>query len=94
MTYVGALANVIRSHVALELVPDDSDDLFLIYAVLGLAKGAAVSASDVHDAWVAWCELRGEIHPSAIPFDDLDSDVKAKDQPFVDAIHRALGLTG
>lgn len=87
MTYLEALAAVIRSEVPEDLVPPDSDSLFVIYAVLARAKPDGVTAQDVHDAWVAWMAGRGEAHASMVPFEDLPADVKAEDAPFVDAIN-------
>jgi hypothetical protein len=90
MSYLRELAIRIRDSVDSDLVPDDSDSLFLLYALLGRTKGTAVSTEDVHDAWVAWCELRGEDHPSAVPFDDLSAETRAEDIPFVQAIRSAV----
>lgn len=61
-------------------------DLFLIYAVLALAKGERTSAPDVHDAWAAWMLGRGRSHRSLVPFEQLDSPVQHEDDPFVEAI--------
>lgn len=89
MSYLRDIADRIRSTVPRELVPDDADDLFLIYAVLGKAKGAAVTGRDVHDAWTAWMEMRGEDHESMVPFESLPASVRAEDSPFVVAIRAA-----
>jgi hypothetical protein len=86
MTYMRDVAERLRAELADRLPPDDADDLLLIYAVLLRAKGEAVSAEDVHDAWTAWKEIRGEAHPSAIPFAELPATVQAQDEPFVQAI--------
>jgi hypothetical protein len=86
MTYLREVAERLRAELADRLPPDDADDLLLIYAVLARAKGEAVSAEDVHDAWTAWKEIRGESHPSAVPFAELPSAVQAQDEPFVQAI--------
>ena len=74
-------------------MPDDSDDLFLLYAVLLRVKGTAVTERDVHEAWVAWMELRGQQHDSMRPFQELTADVRAEDTPFVLAIRRASAET-
>lgn len=86
MTYLQRIAGLIRSEVPADLVPEDSDSLFLLYAVLARAKGASVTPEDVHDAWVAWCDLRGVQHSSAVPFADLDEETQSEDEPFVAAI--------
>ncbi len=92
MNYLEQLAQRIRDEVPAEALPDeDTDLLFLIYAVLARAKGEAVTAADVHDAWVAWITSRGEHHESMREFDQLKGDVKAEDSPFVAAIRRAIG---
>lgn len=72
MTYLDAIAAEIKQAVSSELLPDDDMyDLFLIYAVLLLAKGKAVTREDVHNAWVAWMESSGKIHKSMVPFTSL-----------------------
>lgn len=68
---------------------DDCDDeLLRIYAVLALTKGEDTTAEDVHDAWSAWKLAKDPDHKSLVPFDDLDSDTKALDDKYVEAIHR------
>ena len=94
MTYIRELAESIRNEVDDGLVPDDADVLFLLYAVLARTKGAQVTAPDVHDAWAAWKEICGADHESAVPFEELAKHVQAEDQPFVDAIHRAIAQSG
>lgn len=70
-------------------VPDDSDGLFLLYAVLLRAKGRSTEQSDVHDAWSAWMTMREPGHESIRPFDELDAETRDEDQPFLLAIRRA-----
>lgn len=86
MSYLRDVAEEIRRELSPKLVPDDSDNLFLVYAVLALVKGTAVTAEDVHNAWVAWMEMRGERHESMVRFAVLDRGVRAEDDPFVTAI--------
>ncbi|MFE6506349.1 hypothetical protein ACFVDI_02060 [Nocardioides sp. NPDC057767] len=94
MTYLDDIAQTIRESVDPNVgVPGESDDLFRLYAVLSLVKGESVTARDVHDAWVAWMQTKGEEHESMIPFDSLDASTRAEDKPFVDAIHRAVRRT-
>ena len=86
MTYLRALADEIAHEVG-EGRPDRSHrDLFLLYAVLALVRGEDADRRDVHEAWVAWMDMRGEEHASMVPFDDLSSDVQAEDEPFAQAI--------
>jgi hypothetical protein len=87
MTYVESVAAEIRACVPDRFLPEgDLDTLFLLYALLCLAKGRSVVAEDVHDAWVVWMVMCGESHPSLIPFNALDSSTRAEDDPFVTAI--------
>jgi len=87
MTYLDELAIEIERQVPGELVPDeDTSSLFRLYAVLALAKGQAVNAVDVHNAWVAWMQERDPAHRSIKPFEELDAETQAGDEPFVRAI--------
>ncbi len=98
MNYIDELAAAIRSKVDPDILPKtDVDRLFRIYAALALAKGAAVTAEDVHNAWAAWECDRKPNSPSIMPFDRLSADVQRTDEPFVDAIQQAVrerGLAG
>jgi hypothetical protein len=62
-----------------------------LYLLLLLVLGGGVSRVDVHDAWSVWkTSIPGqEGHPALVPFSDLDRETADKDQPYVDAIHRA-----
>lgn len=75
-------------------VPDDADDLFLLYALLLNVKGDQVTAGDVHDAWTAWMELRGQDHASMKPFSELSAAVQVEDEPFATAIRVAANRRG
>jgi len=88
VSYLRAIAAAIRSYVPPERVPRESEDLFLSYAALALAKRARVTAEDVHNAWVAWMEGHGRQHGSMVPYKDLPTDVRREDDPFVSAIRR------
>jgi hypothetical protein len=70
-------------------VPPRSASLFLTYAVLLRAKGAATEASDVHDAWSAWMLTVDPEHPAIRPFANLDAETRREDAPFLRAIHAA-----
>jgi len=92
VTYLDETADAIRASVPDGVdVPPDARDLFLAYAVLLRAKGPAVTASDVHDAWVAWMLTRDGEHPALQPFEQLADDVRALDEPFRQAILAAAG---
>jgi hypothetical protein len=88
MMYLADDARLIRSQVHAP-TPGDTDALFLIYAVLMRAKGADVTAADVHDAWVAWMQQRDPDHPALVPFDALDPATQREDEPYAQAIRAA-----
>jgi hypothetical protein len=91
MTYLDGIAEAIRAAVPRDVgIPEDTDDLFRLYAVLARASGETVTAREVHDAWVAWMQSRGERHESMIPFEQLDQEIRAEDQPFVAAIRQVV----
>ncbi|MEV3905530.1 hypothetical protein AB0K11_24700 [Mycobacterium sp. NPDC050551] len=93
MTYLDSDASLIKSALPSDVeVPQDADYLFVLYAVLMRAKGEAVRLADVHDAWTAWKLLTSASHESLVPFDQLEPDVQAEDQPFLEAIHAAAKL--
>lgn len=90
MTYLDQVAATIREAVPVDALPEgDTTNLFLLYAVLLLAKGEDVTRRDVHNAWVAWTISKGEAHESLVPFDKLDPRTQAEDSPFVIAIRAA-----
>ncbi|MCT7657641.1 DUF7701 domain-containing protein [Mycobacterium deserti] len=87
MTYLEDDASLIKSMLPRDVSPPaESDYLFILYAVLMRSQGEAVRLSDVHDAWTAWKLLTTDDHEALLPFDQLDPDVQAEDQPYVDAI--------
>jgi len=87
-SYIRELAQQIRAKVDQSALPDQGlDDLFDSYAVLALAKGAAVTNEDVHDAWSAWATKYDSQNDSLVPFDQLPADKQAEDSRFVEAIH-------
>lgn len=87
MNYLEELAAEIRAAVPDGVLPDaDLSELMLIYAVLARAKGPAVTAEDVHDAWAAWTTRRNPRHASLRPFADLPSDKRVTDEAFAHAI--------
>jgi hypothetical protein len=96
MSYLDDLATTIRDHaIAAGLVTPDLatcnlNSLFRLYAVLALAKGEAVTAEDVHNAWAAWRQ-DGDGDDSAVrPFRELDPETQDEDRPYVEAIRSAL----
>jgi hypothetical protein len=88
-SYIRRLADDIRARVPGDVIPNDADGLFLIYAALALAKGERVNGRDVHNAWAAWMASRDPSHDSIKPYDELPADVRREDGPFVLAIRGA-----
>jgi len=97
VTYFDDLAAEIEQGVPPELLPDgDTCLLFRLYALLALVKGAGVTAADVHNAWAIWMEQRDPDHRSIRPFEELDAEIQASDEPFAKAIRATaehLGLS-
>ncbi|MFP3397662.1 hypothetical protein SB749_15130 [Brevibacterium sp. SIMBA_078] len=92
-TYLERDAELIRQCLPEGIaVPEDSDDLFLMYAVLLRAKGVDTQASDVHDAWSAWMLRVNPDHESIRPFSDLGAETRREDSPFLVAIRAAAAL--
>ncbi|MER5870298.1 hypothetical protein [Streptomyces sp. NPDC002044] len=90
MTYLDPLAHLIRSCLPPEAEPpEDSADLFRMYAVLLKAKGEQVADEDVHDAWSAWMQSVDSSHEALVPFQDLTPETRAFDAPYAEAIRRA-----
>ena len=90
MSYLDADAELIRSCLPAGTgVPQDSDDLFVFYAVLMRAKGEGTQAADVHDAWSAWMSRSEPDHESIRPYNQLAPSVQEEDAPFLSAIHSA-----
>ena len=87
VNYLDEIAKFVRETVPEEFLPeDDPTDLFRAYAVLALSLGGAVTAEHVHHAWVAWMSDRDPTHPSLVPFEELDNETSAADEPFAEAI--------
>src|SRR5947209_13516509 len=96
LSYLDDIAAEIERRVDPRVLPGgETRELFRLYAVLALAKGPAVQAADIHDAWVAWQLGRDADHPSIKPFDRLDPETRPADEPFVKAVREAAdGLEG
>lgn len=87
MSYLESLAKEIQQAVSGDALPtDDTSNLFLMYAVVLLARGEEASREDVHNAWVAWMITKGEQHESMVPFAELPRSTQDEDSPFVIAI--------
>jgi len=87
LNYLDELGARIRAQVPKADLPDENTrGLFRIYAVLLLAKGAAVTSEDVHNAWAAWMAGLDAGHEALVPFEDLDPAIASDDEPFADAI--------
>lgn len=91
--YLGDTAHLIRSCLPDGTsIPQRADELFLIYAVLLLAKGTETQASNVHDAWCAWMTTEDPSHESIRPYCTLDEETRAQDAPFLAAIQEAARI--
>lgn len=87
MSYLDELAVQIERKVPAEMLPDhDTKLLFRLYALLLLAKGTAVTAPDVHNAWAIWMQESNPGHHAIRPYGELDPSAQASDEPFVTAI--------
>lgn len=87
MSYLSEIAADVRRELPYGVAaPEDSESLFLLYAVLVRVRGSRTTAKDVHDAWAAWMSLKDPSHESLIPFEQLAPEVQAEDEPFVQAI--------
>jgi hypothetical protein len=94
MNYLDELAIRIRDAVPEAQRGENALDLFRLYAVLALAKGDSVDASDVHNAWAAWMQQRQPDNQALRPFEELDEETRATDCPFVLAIRAVASTTG
>lgn len=88
-SYVRQIANAIRATVQDDA--DGDDLLYLVYAVLALAKGEQVTPSDIHDAWAAVAEHRGAAGPDLVPFSELPAHVRGRDEPYAAAVRAVAG---
>jgi hypothetical protein len=89
MTYLDNVADRIRACLPSGSAQPHEEGLFAIYAVLLRAKGVDVTSSDVHDAWCAWMQNRGQHDVSMVPFRELPESVQHKDDLFAAAIRAA-----
>ena len=96
MNYLETLGGAIRAEVAPSALPDsnDLDALFVLYAVLLLAKGQRVTAEDTHNAWCAWMMRHDHAHESIRPYDELDSATRDADLPYLEAIRAVARSVG
>ena len=90
MNYIDNIAWLIITECGGDVVERSmtSFDLYRGYAVLLLAKGADVTAEDVHNAWAAWQASVQPDHRSLVPFGSLSKKTQALDTPYVAAIHK------
>lgn len=49
-----------------------------------LAKDSAVDAVDVHNAWAVWMQDEIQTTTPSSPFEELDTETEAADEPFVE----------
>lgn len=90
MTYLDEDAQLVRASLpAGTEPPPDTEELFLLYALLMRVQGEGVHLEDVHDAWSVWMRAKDPAHPALLPFDQLPAAKQREDQPYVDAIREA-----
>ncbi len=90
MSYIDELAVAIRAKVNPAILPRlDVARLLRICAALALAKGEAVTAKDIHDAWRPG-SATGSRTASTRPFEDLSPDVQRSNERFVEAIRQVV----
>ena len=87
MSYLDEIASAVKAALPGDVnLPEDTDGLFVLYAVLVRTLGEGTTARDVHDAWSAWMGAKDPSHESLVPFEDLPPDVQREDTPFAKAI--------
>ena len=72
-------------------VPDDSDSLFLLYALLATATGTNTTLCDIHNAWAIWQVSKNPSHRALVPFEKLTVGKREEDKPFLEATLRVAG---
>jgi hypothetical protein len=89
MNYLDQVALRVERELQDDLRPDArAEELYRVYALLVLVRGAECSLSDVHDAWSTWMAAERPEHPALVPFPALSSEAQEKDRPYLSAIHR------
>ena len=74
-------------------VPEDSEYLFLLYALVATSKGTAATLSDIHNAWCVWKFAQDPTHPALVPFSQLPDNLQKEDEPFLQStLFAAEGL--
>lgn len=90
MSYVDRIARLVEEHLHPSDRPGEhGEDLYRLYALLVLCRGASTSLEDVHDAWSVWMSGWKPTHPSLVPFEQLSPEKQAADEPFRQAILQA-----
>jgi hypothetical protein len=82
MTYIDDITAALKP-----MIPETSDELLRMYALLALVKGEDCTLEDVHDAWAAYTIAKRPDHRSIVPFGELTPAVQAYDEPFLAGIH-------
>lgn len=91
MNYIDAAHEELSKHIKV------GKGLMRVYSLLVLVKGEETTLEDVHDAWAvnineAWDREKYGEHRSLVPFGELGAETQAKDQSFVDAIHKTARI--
>lgn len=87
MSYLDDLASLVKDALPSQVgIPEDSDQLFVLYALLVRVRGEATTDRDVHDAWSAWMTTKDPGHEALVPFEQLSPEAQRQDTPFAEAI--------
>lgn len=87
--YLTTIAQRIRQSLRADVkVPVDSESLFLLYALLATSTGTNTTLRDIHNAWAIWQFPKNPNHNALVPFEELTSDIKKEDEPFLEATLR------
>ncbi|MEV0220839.1 hypothetical protein [Streptomyces sp. NPDC050704] len=85
VTYIDDIRTALDSQT-----PGLAPELLDLYTLLALVQGPNVRLADIHDAWAIWRSRTRPDHRSIVPFNDLTPEVQALDQPYADAVARAV----
>lgn len=87
MQYVNELvANLEQQLPWGSIEPEERRIFSCFYALLALTAPARIDAESVHNAWVCAMTALGRTNPSMVPFQHLDPEMQARDEPFAAAL--------
>lgn len=77
--------NKVRTLLRTEL-PDVTDELLDLYALLALTRGPNTTMQNIHDAWAVWQSRILPDHPAMVPFKELAPSVQELDRKYLAAV--------